>query len=548
MNQNKGIGAYQNRPGYFMGGMIGGAILGALVNKIQGKDWKRGALFGGIGGGLGSVLSGSKFMPAAGAKGNWLQNILFKQGGPGNQLWSPRFPAISMLGQKVSPIGLAGGAAAAYMMGDPEGDRRKQEEFIAAQNEKDKEKKLAFYSKWFTNPWTGESMFNEGGIVNARPGYYNGGSATLDYTDPDLYTPTGEGSGPSSNPIQQIPLEPEPSFTDEFDELELAGLSDSERAELQSLMSLRLITPKDDPKYPQIEIRIQELMGRMGQETAMSEPHPMEGWYDMYTDQINSGEFTGTFDEFMEMIRDSDFTPDVARGGLMRLHAKDGLWANIHAKRKRIEGGSGETMRSPGSKGAPTDKALRESQATGGYMERPGYANAGPVDEKELDREKIYRALLDYSHGEISADEFQSMTGFQVPNYGADRATEYMPFDEMLPKLMQELTERGYKGKGGTSLINEYLEKAQGGIMGYYGGGMSDMDLTRGGASFGPGTGTSDDIPAMLSDGEFVVTANAVKNLGGGNRMLGAKRMYQMMNTLDPNSQTPAEMDTTGIA
>ena len=79
-------------------------------------------------------------------------------------------------------------------------------------------------------------------------------------------------------------------------------------------------------------------------------------------------------------------------------------------------------------------------------------------------------------------------------------------------------------------------------------GGIGDMDLTQGGASFGAGTGTSDDIPAMLSDGEFVVTANAVKNLGGGNRMLGAKKMYQMMNQLDPNSQTPAEMDTTGIA
>ena len=50
MNQNKGIGAYENRPGYFWGGMVGGAILGALVNKVQGKDWKRGALMGGIGG------------------------------------------------------------------------------------------------------------------------------------------------------------------------------------------------------------------------------------------------------------------------------------------------------------------------------------------------------------------------------------------------------------------------------------------------------------------------------------------------------------------
>ena len=34
--------------------------------------------------------------------------------------------------------------------------------------------------------------------------------------------------------------------------------------------------------------------------------------------------------------------------------AKRGLYANIHAKRKRIAGGSGEKMRTPGSKGAPT--------------------------------------------------------------------------------------------------------------------------------------------------------------------------------------------------
>ena len=34
--------------------------------------------------------------------------------------------------------------------------------------------------------------------------------------------------------------------------------------------------------------------------------------------------------------------------------AKKGLYANIHAKRKRIAAGSGEKMRKPGSKGAPT--------------------------------------------------------------------------------------------------------------------------------------------------------------------------------------------------
>jgi len=37
-----------------------------------------------------------------------------------------------------------------------------------------------------------------------------------------------------------------------------------------------------------------------------------------------------------------------------------GLYANIHAKRKRIKAGSGETMRKKGSKGAPTAKALNK--------------------------------------------------------------------------------------------------------------------------------------------------------------------------------------------
>jgi hypothetical protein len=41
-----------------------------------------------------------------------------------------------------------------------------------------------------------------------------------------------------------------------------------------------------------------------------------------------------------------------------------GLYANIHAKRKRIASGSGEKMRKPGSKGAPTSKAFRQSAKT----------------------------------------------------------------------------------------------------------------------------------------------------------------------------------------
>jgi hypothetical protein len=49
----------------------------------------------------------------------------------------------------------------------------------------------------------------------------------------------------------------------------------------------------------------------------------------------------------------------------------------------------------------------------------------------------------------------------------------------------------------------------------------------------GPGTGTSDSIPAMLSDGEFVFTAKAVRNAGNGSRRKGAARMYKLMKKLE---------------
>jgi len=69
---------------------------------------------------------------------------------------------------------------------------------------------------------------------------------------------------------------------------------------------------------------------------------------------------------------------------------------------------------------------------------------------------------------------------------------------------------------------------------------------TSGGMLVGPGTGKSDSImagiydnmgnyegPARLSDGEFVVTADAIKGLGDGDPQIGAARMYQMMASME---------------
>ena len=70
-------------------------------------------------------------------------------------------------------------------------------------------------------------------------------------------------------------------------------------------------------------------------------------------------------------------------------------------------------------------------------------------------------------------------------------------------------------------------------------GGIADLPANfprKNGPINGPGTGTSDSIPAMLSDGEFVFTAKAVRAAGNGSRRVGAKRMYAMMKALERKS------------
>ena len=64
-------------------------------------------------------------------------------------------------------------------------------------------------------------------------------------------------------------------------------------------------------------------------------------------------------------------------------------------------------------------------------------------------------------------------------------------------------------------------------------GSMGNLFMMNGGEVNGPGTGTSDSVPARLSDGEFVLTAKAVRGAGGGDRDIGAARMYEMMSQLE---------------
>jgi hypothetical protein len=96
-------------------------------------------------------------------------------------------------------------------------------------------------------------------------------------------------------------------------------------------------------------------------------------------------------------------------------------------------------------------------------------------------------------------------------------------------------------GAGGVQYFTPttYSTKAAGGGMMYGGGGISDLGGYSDGGRLlkGPGDGVSDSIPATiggkqparLAEGEFVVPARIVSELGNGSTQAGAQRLYGMM-------------------
>jgi len=100
------------------------------------------------------------------------------------------------------------------------------------------------------------------------------------------------------------------------------------------------------------------------------------------------------------------------------------------------------------------------------------------------------------------------------------------PYYNMQGDLIRNVAEGGFMQEptNGLKDIEKTMMMAK--------GGTTEFPRKTGEIS-GPGTGTSDSIHAMLSDGEFVMTAKAVKGAGNGDRMEGERKMYQMMDQLE---------------
>jgi hypothetical protein len=82
---------------------------------------------------------------------------------------------------------------------------------------------------------------------------------------------------------------------------------------------------------------------------------------------------------------------------------------------------------------------------------------------------------------------------------------------------------------GGTTRHGRY---AGGGLNVVEHSGKARLDFRSGNAVTGPGDGQSDDIPAMLADGEFVFPADVVAALGNGSTKAGSDKLYDMMHSI----------------
>ena len=155
--------------------------------------------------------------------------------------------------------------------------------------------------------------------------------------------------------------------------------------------------------------------------------------------------------------------------------------------------------------------------------------------------------FFDQGIGKFMADN-KLLTGAAALGAGAlllggeeeEEATQQRPFPKGEAYFGDTYTdpftgeEYSYEDPGDRTAIRESKAKLRDPMFDY----ERDLPAFRGyyedgGEVVGPGTGTSDSVPARLSDGEFVLTAKAVRNAGGGDRDVGAARMYDMMAQLE---------------
>ena len=261
------------------------------------------------------------------------------------------------------------------------------------------------------------------------------------------------------------------------------------------------INPNTGAPYKNFEINqdVKELFG--AKPASVEDLNPATGYVDPPAAPQS------TMEKFSGKVKDTFYRqPIEANAGTTLLEAKQDILAQFPALKNQPaklaelamnQVGKGATEAVAGGiKIFPTVAAtLGIGALAGGFDEKPAeevedsYAGPSPAEERLAANRELY------SVGAAPNPTYITMADTMVqPNYN--------PYYE------------------------QYLNPVQAAAGG-------EMFPRRNGYIAGPGTETSDDIPAMLSDGEFVMTAQAVRGVGNGSRQQGVRKMYDMMRAFE---------------
>jgi len=237
------------------------------------------------------------------------------------------------------------------------------------------------------------------------------------------------------------------------------------------------------------------------------------------------------------------YYPEMAQGGMATPDpgSQRGDWEDwfLNMEGRGPFAGSATPKPNTADMGDWKDWFLKEGRR--GYQEGglPAALGAGLGGSQEGTTDAIQSLLAEYYNQEEQVFDDETIQAL-IEQVLSQQTGQYQPMSGIAGQL-QGMTQQ-YAGQqpqqpqqqpGGYNYGGDVRRHYQEGAFGEDMLASGDLDMRPGGESVGPGTGTSDDIPAMLSDGEFVMTSEAVEGAGGGDREMGAQRMMNMMKNFE---------------
>ena len=178
----------------------------------------------------------------------------------------------------------------------------------------------------------------------------------------------------------------------------------------------------------------------------------------------------------------------------------------------------------------PTAEAVKGTTPVAFGMEAASAPTVSAVSTTPLVKEGIMSSVLDFAKSPVGIASIVGAGGLAALGGEEEETTkkEERPFPKGTSRLGRGMVDGLSFDLNDKEERDEYFRRVRA-KQGF----EKEFELADGGEVEGPGTGTSDSVPAMLSDGEFVLTAKAVRGAGGGDRDVGAARMYDMMSELE---------------